>query len=493
MSSTHGKTLIAIPTYNEKENAPEMCRQLLAQGLDADILFVDDNSPDGTGAILDALASQYPRVSVMHRSGKQGIGTAHLAAIRHAYARGYDTLVTMDCDFTHSPSDIARLLEKHADFDVTVGSRYMQRDSLPGWNLMRRCLTSLGHILTRTLLGMSYDATGAFRVYRLGQIPQELWDLVKAPGYSFFFESLFILHFNRFAIGELPIVLPARTYGHSKMTFVEASKSARQVMTLALACRLSPGQFRAVQPLHEIDPSIYDPQDWNAYWERKSRKSSIVYDLIASLYRQMFIRPNLRRALCNTFAPQSRLLHAGCGAGQVDAGVQQIMRITGLDISVAALRQYQQNNPNAVDVVHGNILGLSFPDASFDGVYNLGVMEHFEESEILTILSEFHRVLAPCGKLVLFWPHRQAPSVYVLNFAHYVFNKLLGRRVQFHPPEVSLLRSRQQVMNLLQRSQFRMTGFSLGPRDLFIQAVIVAEKIAVAPEMPVLERLPHAA
>jgi dolichol-phosphate mannosyltransferase len=470
------KTLIAIPTYNERENVTPMGEQLLALKLEADILFVDDNSPDGTGELLDAMARQHPSISVLHRSGKLGIGTAHIAIIRYAYEHGYQTLVTMDCDFTHSPTDIPRLLEKHVGHDVTLGSRYMQQDSLPGWNLLRRSLTFFGHFLTHQLLGMTYDATGAFRAYRLTKIPQNLFDLVKAPGYSFFFESLFILNLNGFSIGELAIVLPARTYGHSKMSFKEAAKSARQVMSLALACRLNPGQFRAVEPLAELDPSLHDPQDWDAYWERKSRKSNIAYDFIATLYRVLFIRPNLKRAITRTFPPGARLLHAGCGGGQVDQPLQDIMQITALDISAAALRQYKKNNPHAFAVKHGSILNLPFPDASFDGVYNLGVMEHFTETQILQILAECRRVIVPGGKIVIFWPHHRAPSVYVLNFAGWFFNSLLKRNVQFHPAEISLLRGKEQVQQIISKAQMNMIGYKLGPSDLFIQAVIVAQK-----------------
>jgi ubiquinone/menaquinone biosynthesis C-methylase UbiE len=119
---------------------------------------------------------------------------------------------------------------------------------------------------------------------------------------------------------------------------------------------------------------------------------------------------------------------------------------------------------------------MNFPDGSFDGVYNLGVMEHFTEQEVLQILAEFRRVLVPGGKIVIFWPHIHAPSVYVLGLAHWFFRSVLRRSVQFHPAEVTLLRSRQQAWDLLTRSHLTLEEFHLGPRDLFIQAVIVARK-----------------
>ncbi|MFN2509162.1 MAG: glycosyltransferase, partial [Chthoniobacterales bacterium] len=219
--------LIFIPTYNEMPNAERLCRELLGLDLGADILFCDDSSPDGTGELIDALAREFPNVRAMHRSDKLGIGSAHQEGIRYAYANGYDFIVTMDCDFTHQPADVQRLIEvaHTSGRPVSIASRYMERDSLPGWNLMRRALTHLGHFLTVKLLHLPQDATGALRAYRLGEIPQEVFDRVRSCGYSFFFESLFVLHRNGFAIAEMPIALPARTYGNSKMCLRETVRS----------------------------------------------------------------------------------------------------------------------------------------------------------------------------------------------------------------------------------------------------------------------------
>src|SRR5688572_4546798 len=211
------KTLIFVPTYNESANVRPLCEEIVKLGLDADVLFMDDNSPDGTGAILDQLASEHPRLRVVHRPSKQGIGGAHLAGIAYAYDHGYDVLVTMDCDFTHAPADIPLLLRHAQEADITVGSRFLEKDSLPGWSPLRKSLTVLGHALTKNLLGISHDATGAFRVYQLRRIDRAVFGLIASRGYSFFFESLFMAHENGLTIKDVPIVLPARTYGESKM------------------------------------------------------------------------------------------------------------------------------------------------------------------------------------------------------------------------------------------------------------------------------------
>jgi dolichol-phosphate mannosyltransferase len=237
------RTLIFIPTYNEADNVTPMCEAIIGLGLDAELVFMDDNSPDGTGQILDALAAKHPRVSVIHRAGKSGIGSAHHEGIRHAYDLGYHRLVTLDCDFTHSPSLISAFLEESHAADVVIGSRYVQPDSLPGWTLIRKLLTTTGHLLTETLLGISQDATGAFRVYNLETIPRALFDLVQSRGYAFFFESLLIVNRNGFSIVEVPVKLPARSAGHSKMGLIEIQRSVKMLFELSVETRRNPQRF----------------------------------------------------------------------------------------------------------------------------------------------------------------------------------------------------------------------------------------------------------
>lgn len=472
----NGKTLIVVPTYNEQENVAAMCRELLALGLDADVVFMDDNSPDGTGKILDDLAARHPRVRVVHRPGKMGIGSAHLDAIAYSYDNGYATLVTLDCDFTHSPKDIPRLLEAAAHCDMAVGSRYIQRGSLPGWNPVRRFLTNFGHFLTKRFLSIRYDATGAFRVYHLHRIPRGVFDLVTSRGYAFFFESMFILDRNGVSIEEIPIVLPARVYGHSKMSLRDAARSGFHVFELRAAEFVDHGQFRLDKPLEQIDPSLVDPQGWDAYWQRKRSSGRILYDIIAALYRRAVIRTRLNAAIRKAFAPGSSLLHAGCGTGQVDANIQDEMRITALDISTPALRLYRRNNPKAAAIAHGSILSLPFPECHFDGVYNLGVMEHFHPPQIQQILSEFRRVLKPGGRIVMFWPHSRGSSVQVLGVVHWFSNRVLRKGLELHPPEVTLMRSRRFARAVLEAAGLEFVGYSFGPKDGFVQAVVVGRK-----------------
>jgi dolichol-phosphate mannosyltransferase len=479
------KLLIFIPTYNEAGNARRLCQELSALQLEADILFCDDGSADGTGEIVDELAREFSHVRAIHRPGKLGIGSAHQDGIRYAYTHGYETLVTMDCDFTHQPADVKRLLNvaHSSGRSVSIGSRYMKQNSLPGWNPLRRSLTYLGHFLTENLLQLPQDATGALRVYRLGDIPQELFDRVRSCGYSFFFESLFVLHRNGFAIEEMPIALPARTYGSSKMCLRETVRSASRLLKLYWAGVRHPERFLLTSPLLpilEAELPLQDPQGWDTYWTRGQEKSRRAYSFVASLYRRLAIRRSLNHFIHKHFRPGAQLLHAGCGSGQVDSELSREMRITAVDISLPALESYRRNNPGAEAIRRGDILHLDdLAGGTFDGAYNLGVVEHFTQEQIVQILREMGRTVKPGGKVVIFWPHRRATSVFALKMIHRVldlFRRKDRPEVRLHPPEISLLKSRDEARKVVEEAGFNLIEYYFGIRDLLVQAVVVGCK-----------------
>jgi dolichol-phosphate mannosyltransferase len=470
------KTLIFIPTYNERENVGPMCAQIMALGLDVHLVFLDDDSPDGTGAELDRLAALYPRLRVVHRAGKSGIGSAHQDGIAFAYAERYERLVTLDCDFTHSPTLIPAFLARSETADVVIGSRYLEDDSLPGWSLMRKSLTNVGHVLTKNMLGISQDATGAFRAYNLKSIPAQLFQLVQSKGYAFFFESMLVLQRNGFAIAEVPISLPARTYGHSKMSLREVQRSVSTLFSLFMQDQTNPGRFRLGRTNVDIDPRLTDPQNWNEYWDKRSEKSSAVYDAIATVYRNTIIKRRLEATIKREFQTGARLLHAGCGSGQVDAGLHEHAKITAIDISPSALSIYRRHNPQAEAVKHASIFDLPFPDQCFDGAYNLGVVEHFQKDELARAFSEVRRVLKPRGKLVVFWPHAHATSVQLLKSAHWVLNDVLHKDIRLHPPEFSLIHSRKEATELFDAGGFDLASYDFGAKDLFVQSVVVGTR-----------------
>lgn len=253
------KTLVFVPTYNERDNALRMARELSALGLDLDILFIDDNSPDGTGRLLEKLRTEIPQLYVQHRSCKQGVGSAHIEGISWAYEQGYTRIVTLDCDFTHSPSDVPRMLFASEDSDLAVGSRWIAPDSLPGWNIYRRFMTFAGHAMTKYVLGITQDATSAFRVYRLDRIPHELFELIHSKSYSFFFESMFVFKRNKLLINQVSIKLPARTYGSSKMSARTAWSSVLYIFKLAFDNIRRPERFLCSTAPVEKKSCLQDP------------------------------------------------------------------------------------------------------------------------------------------------------------------------------------------------------------------------------------------
>lgn len=238
MMKSASTTLIAVPTYNECENLEPLVRLIRKLLPETSVLIVDDNSPDGTGEIADRLAAEDAGIQVIHRPGKLGIGRAHLEILRRAYELGVTSLVTLDCDFTHQPEDIPLFVARSKDCDVVVGTRFVNPLSLKDWEFFRKMVTILGHFMTRKLLGMPYDASGAFRLYRLDRIPAAVFGRVTATGYAFFFQSLYVLSVNGFQIREIPIVLPARTCGHSKMTLRDAAQGLWRLVATCVDSRI---------------------------------------------------------------------------------------------------------------------------------------------------------------------------------------------------------------------------------------------------------------
>ena len=477
MSLKKSRLLVAIPTYNERQNIPVLLDLFGPLREEFDFLFVDDNSPDGTADYIDSLGCS--NIKVMRRPAKLGIGSAHRDAIRYAYENGYTRLATMDADLTHNPTSLTKLLEQSHYAHVVVGSRYLKPNSLPGWNLLRRALTHLGHLMTRFFLKLPYDATGGLRIYNLEEIPPDLFDLVRSQGYSFLYESLYILWSNGHSVAEVPIELPARTYGNSKMSIEQALVSALRLVVMYTNIRLSPDLYRQKQvplPQHDSLPG----SQWEHYWGASPQDSpfDMIFEICATWFRRLFIRPHLERIVRRFFQPGAQLLHTGCGSGHVDVGLRHEFSITGADLSQAALRSYAQVNWPYCQVRQANILELPFEPESFDGTYNLGVMEHFSEEEILTALGEFHRILRANGRLLLFWPPLKSPMRHILGVFHSVAGIVGKKRSQpLYPPEISRARSQEQVRAWLEKAGFQMEYFEFSWRDLYTQYFIVARKL----------------
>lgn len=471
MTENTPRLLIFIPTYNESENVRPLYEKLRKLPLEADILWLDDNSPDGTGGILDEMASADGKMRVIHRAGKEGIGSAHMEGINYAYEKSYDVLITMDCDFTHDPADVPEFLSASEGVDIAVGSRYLRDNSLEGWSAYRKILTNLGHFLTRHLLGMPYDATGAFRLYVLKGIDREIFRKVRSRGYSFFFESLFALMTNGLRIKELPIALPPRTYGHSKMSLRDIMQSVVRLFKLYF-------KFTLNKKLYLIEPgSPASIDSWDKYWEQKKTKTSALYDKVASFYRDYIIKRTLNHYIRRHFPPEAVLLHAGCGGGQVDRDIAVEVKVIPLDLSVSALKLYRANvDSRRMSLIQGDIFRLPIADSSLDGVYNLGVMEHFKEEEIRAILGEFRRVVREGGRIVLFWPPEFGLSVIFLKGVHFFLNRVMGLGIKLHPDEITRLKSKRHIKDIIEGSGLEIMETYFGIKDLFTYCIVVLRK-----------------
>jgi dolichol-phosphate mannosyltransferase len=213
------KALVIIPTYNEEENIERILRRVLDVDERLDVLVVDDNSPDGTGRIVEELASENQRVSILHRERKLGLGSAYVAGFTHALSRGYDCVFEMDADFSHDPDDLARFLTEIESQDLIIGSRYISGVSVINWPMSRLILSYFANVYAKVVTGVPVcDLTGGFKCFR--KCVLEAIDLTKvaSDGYAFQIEMNYKAYRRGFRMKEIPIVFVERRSGESKMS-----------------------------------------------------------------------------------------------------------------------------------------------------------------------------------------------------------------------------------------------------------------------------------
>jgi dolichol-phosphate mannosyltransferase len=235
-----GRLLVTIATYNEHDNIQPLIQAIHEQAPHADVLVIDDNSPDGTGKLADELAALDPRVHVLHRPGKLGLGTATLAGMRFAIENNYDLLLNLDADFSHPPRYIPDLLRGMNDGrDVMIGSRYTAGGGAQNWSPKREFISRRVNGLVRFLFRMPVkDASGAFRCFRIAKLREVPLDRVKSRGYSFQQEVLFRCHRAGCKLGETPIIFENRRAGASKVNGKEALRSISMLIWLGLRSRV---------------------------------------------------------------------------------------------------------------------------------------------------------------------------------------------------------------------------------------------------------------
>lgn len=214
------KALVIVPTYNERENLPEVAQRLLKLPIPVDLLVVDDNSPDGTGKLAEELAAKHPSIHVLHRKEKNGLGRAYCAGFKWALQTDYEFILEMDCDLSHNPDDVPRLIEAATNADLALGCRYLGgRISVINWPLKRLLLSTGAARYVRIITGMPFaDPTGGFKCFRRRTLQALDLEAVHSNGYSFQIEMTHRLWMNGYKIVEVPIVFTERSQGGSKMS-----------------------------------------------------------------------------------------------------------------------------------------------------------------------------------------------------------------------------------------------------------------------------------
>jgi dolichol-phosphate mannosyltransferase len=214
-----GRVVVLIPTYNERENLPRIVARVRTAVPAVDILVLDDNSPDGTGAVADDLAGQDPQVHVLHRPGKEGLGAAYLAGFAWALERGYDAAVEMDADGSHQPEHLPGLVAALNGADLSIGSRWVPGGKVVNWPKTREALSRAANIYTRIMLGLGVrDATAGFRAYRAATLRTISLDQVESTGYCFQIDLTLRVADAGLRIVEVPITFVEREHGASKMS-----------------------------------------------------------------------------------------------------------------------------------------------------------------------------------------------------------------------------------------------------------------------------------
>jgi len=239
---TTTRILVALATYDEIENLPGLTDAILQDLPGADVLVVDDNSPDGTGRWCDQRAESEPRLRCLHRAGKLGLGSATLEALRYAIAHDYAVIVTMDADWSHEPARLSELVSATERADVAIGSRYVDGGAIDGWpwhrQLLSRALNRISHAMLRLPI---YDTSGAYRAYRVAKLRELDLDSLQATGYAYLEEILWHLAQANATFAELPITFRQRRAGRSKISLREAA--GKVGILVRLSCR-SPRENR---------------------------------------------------------------------------------------------------------------------------------------------------------------------------------------------------------------------------------------------------------
>ena len=236
--------VIIVPTLNEKDNIEILFNKLNTINIEFDLLFIDDNSSDGSQEIIKDLLKKNQNINYIFRPKKEGIGSAHKDGLIWSYRKNYKIIITMDADGTHDPKYLKSLINELKNFDIVVTSRFLEKDSLKNWPLFRIFLTTLRHLTISLLLSMPYDSSGAYRCINCRRVSLSDIILAKNNSYAYFWESIFILHKKKYRIAQIPVQLPYRKIGSSKMNIKDIFFSIFYLMVVFLKKVLGKYNFK---------------------------------------------------------------------------------------------------------------------------------------------------------------------------------------------------------------------------------------------------------
>jgi dolichol-phosphate mannosyltransferase len=466
------KTSVVIAAYNECENIGPLTERLI-RTLDAftpgawELIYIIEGT-DATCSIAQSFAAARPEIRVFCGSEPSGLGAAFRRGFA-AIAADAEVAVTMDADLNHQPEEIPELIAAlvRNGADLVVGSRKAAGAVAEGTPPWKRLLSNTGNRIMRRLLRAPVDdQTSGFRVYR----PEVLRAVTFTNnGFAFLPEILIGAHSLGFRIVEIPIRFIYRKQGQSKMRILPTALSY-----FSLFRRRGTVRQKAMPPVPGADR-----ENWNRHWAARGQRSGpSAFALGSGIVRRVIFQPAVVHFLEKHFPPEGTFCEMGCGTGESSLRlVHGKRRFVGLDFSSEAI-----SRAGATGHFHGllcaDVAYLPLRTGSIDGIWNLGVMEHFPLPILKRSLEEFRRVLKPGGIAVLFWPSENNSSRWVLGPLEWARTAITGKPFRFFPAEVSRLKSKQEAAAIIREAGFSPVEIDFSLRTALIHTVVVARKTA---------------
>ncbi|MGH9613960.1 MAG: glycosyltransferase [Bryobacteraceae bacterium] len=468
------KITVVIAAYNEPENIGLLTARLIAVLDDVyhsqwELIYVIDGT-DGTLAAAQSFAARRPEIRILYHAEPRGLG--------NAFRKGFDAIaadtavvVTMDADLNHQPEEIPKLVRAlfDRDADIVVGSRKVSGSVTEGAPFWKRAISDLVNRLMRRMMRMPVsDQTSGYRVYRYEALRKISF---RNSGFSFLPEILMRAHALGLRIVEEPIQFVFRTAGESKMKLFPTAHSYLALLASSYLSRKSP--LSNVSGAARVSGAAGRGK-WDRHWlSLGGGNSRSFFGLGSSAVRRFIFQPAVRFFLDKYFPAKGILFEMGCGTGESSAAVPRRSRhFAGLDFSAIALAQSRIAGPFDSRVC-ADICRLPLQSASIDGIWNLGVMEHFSAPEFMQALQEFRRVLKPGGIVVLFWPAEANASRWVLAPVEWLRSVIAGTQFRFFHDEVNRLKSRRQAADILTSAGFDPLEVDFSIRTFFIHMVVI--------------------